>query len=399
MFTREQLTELLQQSNWPAEEKQKLLGMVPKLGSNTINFLYREVDTFFSEITADIVVTTVEKTTNAVKNFSSNPSELIQILNTAPDDPDFDFGKYIVPIIADSRSPIVTNGATREALLKFELRLIKELPESELLEVVKTSTSYFVSNCNLLMEFKRINFLRGIGEDKNWGRQYVTALENSEELFGSKEVYITGKKYPGHIKNWIKDFIASIPVAVSERTTFEEVQYLKRSPNASKLSQVQQQQLLDIIKLYRWFLDPFVTEEEVTEYENKLNAKLYPPETEVETETVQQVPSVPKSLNFGFKKPVEDVSAPASTIKPPVMPPFKATPASVQEILNKKSIPTQVRAPGVRPVAAPQQIATKQQDIKKAPLNSIADILEQKKMLEKKIDEKIEDLKKRTIKN
>jgi hypothetical protein len=399
MMTKEQLMELLKDSNWPAEEKRRLLGLVPKLGVNTINFLYKEIGTFFSEITADVVANSIEKTLFSIENIRNNPSDFISLLRIAPDSPDFDFGKYLIPIIADSRPVIPLSGSVQDSLLKFETKVFKDLPESELQFVIKDHLLYFMGQVDVLMEMKRINYFRKIGENKNWGKKYVSYLESNEELFGKRDLVMEGKSYRPNLQYWIQDYIAALPVPVSQRTTFEEIQYLKRSSNAARLSAREQQQLLEIIKLYSWFLEPFVTEEEVVEYEEKLNQRLIAAVNEISE------PEVPKKQGFGFVRPMEDVEkspvklppvAPAAPpVKPKVMPPLRVNAASVQEILKKASLaPTSV-APVIPAPAVVQQVSTRHADIKKSPISSMGDIIEQKKQLEKKIDEKIDELKKR----
>ncbi len=146
-------------------------------------------------------------------------------------------------------------------LIKENLLEGLALPEYDLVEKVET----------------RISFI-SIDDDKaNFVQQLITILENNTALLGTEKITTNGIVRDPTLQYWLADY-KNYPVQTAVRTDIEEVSYITKSPNASKLSIPQRNQLLEVLSLYdelQVFLKAYIQE---TKSEPKMPpaSQLYP---------------------------------------------------------------------------------------------------------------------------
>jgi hypothetical protein len=80
-------------------------------------------------------------------------------------------------------------------------------------------------------------------------------LADNSESMGAAPIEIGGKKFLPQIKSWILDY-SKFPTKVAKRGSLERLNYINVSPNTRQLTQVQRQQLLQVLELYDQLLNP-----------------------------------------------------------------------------------------------------------------------------------------------
>ena len=80
-------------------------------------------------------------------------------------------------------------------------------------------------------------------------------LADNLETLGAAPIEIDGKKFLPQLKFWILDY-SKFPTKVAKRGSLERLNYVNVSPNTRQLTQVQRQQLLQVLELYDQFLNP-----------------------------------------------------------------------------------------------------------------------------------------------
>ncbi len=334
--------------------KQKLLDSLPYLGNNCRRFL--NVNFSQSGIREDIpVLEIISVTQQLMQGLSSgNFKDVINFLQSALENPEYEFGRYIIPFAQDIREYCYSNGVSEDegildVLRNFESKLFRFLPSEELEKIVKEDLLYFVRALPVLVGLKQIYWLVELSDDGTWGAKFRKILEENQELLGSTDLTRDGKIYPQTIGNWLKDYSAYLPKAITQRAAFDQVQYIERAPNVQRLNDEEKKDLLEIIKLHAWFMNPTVTEEEIDNYEQELAGK-------TDTPRVAQ----------------------------------PARPAPVKDIIYKKETIRDAELQG-RPSGI-------QNFPKTVPRDWVAEAAQRRKEEQKKIDQKLLDLKSRSNK-
>lgn len=88
-----------------------------------------------------------------------------------------------------------------------------------------------------------------ISETQNIVRSMNKALEQNTETLGSGSIEIDGRKLLPQIKYWLLDY-SRFPSNMARRGSVERLNYINKSPNTRSLTQVQRQQLLEIMRFY-----------------------------------------------------------------------------------------------------------------------------------------------------
>lgn len=88
-----------------------------------------------------------------------------------------------------------------------------------------------------------------IPETQELVRGMTKALEQNTETLGSGSIEIDGRKLLPQIKYWLLDY-SRFPSNMARRGSVERLNYINKSPNTRSLTQVQRQQLLEIMRFY-----------------------------------------------------------------------------------------------------------------------------------------------------
>ncbi len=362
----------IQASDWDAATKQRALALLPNLGKYTLAFLEARTTQFMSYATAPQAIVALGMcidTFLALKKGSTE--EVLQLLHDSQDNPEFDYGRFILPFVLDLkqlvRSGKISDPQVQRQLLEFEADFFQELPEEELLVILRQHLLFMVDLLDIVAEFKNIYVDRDADMQTNWSRVYLDALLSNTEQLGKTSILVDSETVAPEVHAWIKDFIVSVKRDVGTRSTFEQVQYINSSKNVAVLSATQKQYLNEILKLYTWLLHPVAS---ATVAEENLEAELSRnPDLDV-TKTFDAVdravpPYVPKS-QAAQDQDIEISSQPKSSNIQALLGKRKPTfPTSHLAIPNEKVDIDQLRKDAeARRIAVEQDIDKKLETLK-----------------------------------
>jgi hypothetical protein len=215
--------------------------------------------------------------------------------------------------------------------------------------------------------------------DKEQRRQWIYALENNQEELGNKNLNIQEQMVKPKIQNWLRLYNTSQNLKGEKRSKFNQINFLDKDKNALSLSDEEKQALSKIIDIYDWLLFPLPGPKVVPDEDfSKANSFI----------TLKKA-ILPVEL-------VKKTTAPKIIDELPTQPVVPNTQISHSEIPRVKTIPKQKMA-GLDMGELRQNFENSKlvQDI-----GQIKKEIEEKKILARKqIDEKLEELRKKTINN
>lgn len=140
-------------------------------------------------------------------------------------------------------------------LLSVQLQFIRisSLSTDQLYALLKTSLlyAYTIPEYDLSEKIEGyIDQIERMFEQIEVSRKIKLLLESSELVFSESPVVIKNQELPGTIKNWIADYNSYPSKDVGTKGAIDEIEYSNKSPNLSKLSDVQKGVIKNIIKLY-----------------------------------------------------------------------------------------------------------------------------------------------------
>jgi hypothetical protein len=211
----------------------------------------------------------INKAIPAFQSFTKGDGNPVTaVFNESLNNPAYDFGQFALPFVsavglAAEKKQGSISPELNEALLKLQASMFRDLPDSEVVTILKKSLLYFLSKVDMVHQLKRRYVFSGAEDEDNWGKEYYIALQQNEELLGSGNISVDGKGAPPYVKNWIQDFVSFLPTPVNQRTALEEAQYFAKSSNLKVLSAEEKKLLQEILQLHDWLLHPFATYEEI----------------------------------------------------------------------------------------------------------------------------------------
>lgn len=272
----DQIKSQITESRLTEIQKNDLVGLLPVVGRKTLDFIYKRVSrSNFGEEAEDVCLLLINESKAYQALAHGDFAGTVELLKSAPDNPDYNFGEFVIPFAQDVRQYVQNHsssefGQVLAVLNDFEAKIFHWLPETELNEIIKNDLLYFVKTLNIVMEFKRSYLLEELSDDGTWGQTLRAALEANEQQLGKSGLTRDGKNYQPTVANWLKDYIAYINKPLTERVAFDQVQYIERAPNVQRLNVYERKDLLEIIKLHAWLMNPEVTEAEIEGYEADL---------------------------------------------------------------------------------------------------------------------------------
>ena len=294
----QELKNIIQNSKWQPEEKTQLLLLLPNFGNKMWEFIADEVASFGSQFESKYLLSALADFVAYSNDLAAgNPEKFIALLSVSPEDARYDFGRYVLPYVLDIKLLVRQNklrasSEVSDAITEFEARFFENLPNDEWVQILQENLLEFLSKnydiAALLQGFYTSHFN---GKKKEFIISLLQALEKNREVLGQQPLVLEGKKLSPQVQYWIKDYIGFIPRIGSDRSTFDEVKYLKGSPNVSKLSITEKNSLLQILKIYSWLLNPReLSQEEVSEGDRELFAKSASVKSAPQTVNISQVP-------------------------------------------------------------------------------------------------------------
>jgi len=263
-------------TKWSELQKQQILEMSASFGPNTLTYLeQRLVRSDFELIKEDLYISLFD-CQEAIIYFvqNKNANYLIDLLHSAKNKSEYGYGEYLLPLLFDLERLVDRNKAPyNEEVIKlineYEADFSQKLPPVEVSRIVEQNLVFFLDQLEIVNELKRLYFSSSFFGNEEFIKQLLFNLVHNKEIIGQEPIEMDKKSVKPQIQFWIQDLIISTPKnsTGSGISTFDEIQYMKTSPNVKKLSQKDQNRLLEIFKLYNWLLKPEVTFEEVESYD------------------------------------------------------------------------------------------------------------------------------------
>lgn len=275
MVNNTELEKKIEGSSWDASIKHQILDLLPKLPPKVLDFLDRRLSKNDFELIKQEIYISIFDGAEAVEDLKQGKIEnFVRFLQDASINPDYNFGVYLIPLVIEIRQQIqsgrlVEDARIRSAINSFELEVFDHLPEEEVKNLVNEDLLYFLPNLNMVEEIKKYYVVSNATADVDWNKDYLRNLQTNEEILGKSKISVDRKLVEPTVQNWITDYIISVPSEVSRRGAFDEIQYIKMSPNVKTLSPNEQTALLEILKLYNWLLNPRATLDEVEAYNSE----------------------------------------------------------------------------------------------------------------------------------
>ncbi len=353
MFTYNELSLKLNDSDWPKEANEILLPVLPYLGKWSLAFLSQQINRVGTEYIAldisnlfanvsswyeDIKIGDTLEIEKEVKLILEIDQEIIQ--------------KALLALILDIRfnQPVnsILSASLSELFDKLEILYLHTLPHIEVVNMLSGRINSLLNNGDLHMEIERFCYYQGI-TDSTDVLDFRKALELNLSLLGKEK----------NIKQWIDDFM-EFSASSGDRSMYNIIQYMGTSINVKSLSDEEKGHLTSILKLYNWLFKPFIDPKDIEDYERiRFQATSQADilkETVVEDRTsiAQSVITMPPSDNTRRQVNESVRATPAATLQnnkysapsvpvksqqaPQVKMPgqYAANPGQIHDLINKK---------------------------------------------------------------
>jgi hypothetical protein len=262
MFTYSEVEKKLNSSKWPDNVKRSLLPVLPRLGKWSLSYLSQQISSTGSEYLAKEISQIISYQPEWYDSLQKSEFQKISDTTSSIIVTDQEnLHKALLAVILDIRSNKSIAERVPADLSKLfdqvEVLYLHNLPVSEVTNILSERLDHIYEISDLEMEIKRYCYYRdSLSKDDQEIIEFRKALENNEQPFGAEAKTI---------KFWINDFLQSI--ASTDRSAYNVVRYVTNNPAVKNLSDTEKSVLSDILKLYNWFFQPYVAEDEIENYE------------------------------------------------------------------------------------------------------------------------------------
>ncbi|HEX3099600.1 MAG TPA: hypothetical protein VHQ41_01360 [Patescibacteria group bacterium] len=265
MFTYNEVEEQLKKSHWPEQSVQDLLPVLPQLGKWSLSYVWQMLNNGDGDVAAPQISRIISQQPQWYQSLkNNNPDGIISTINSAMSKDEEFSQRALLANILDIRS----NKTLAELVSKdlsntfdqVEIKYLINVPPIEIVSLLTSRISNLINIADLAMEIKRYCYYRdSLDNTDPEVLRFKEALQNNKQLIGSD---------PKSVKDWIQDFLQSASTS-QDRSTYNVAHYTSTSPLAQKLSSRELIALSEILQLYNWLLQPYVTESEVINYEQQ----------------------------------------------------------------------------------------------------------------------------------
>lgn len=359
----QEISNLIKEVKWKPEQKQEFLDLIIHFGQNTQEYFLDQALAPVSWLVAEHINNGLKILSDTIVSINSgNLSPLQDLIAGADANQQLDFGEMLVPFVIDllkmlQLGKLNVDEKTLELIYSLVCENLDKIKPVEFKEFLSGPIKYALVASDLFPKVQTYvvkNFIQGSNEIK----EITAALQKNQNFFGKLQLTLPEKTGVSTIENWLLDFNGFSGKGISDRTTFEIVSYLQTSANTQKLSQKEQALLAELLKIYVWL-------SQASGSQRQIGASAFV-----------------KSQNFTLPNGQPESQKVAGTEKEPLQP--EARQVSVSDIM-------QASGPGLK-------VFNDKENVKeKIDLNKIIlDVNEKKKQAQAHIDEKLEDLKKRS---
>lgn len=374
MFAFTNVLDQLHASDWPQPIKDEAEKVIPQLGKWALSFVSQQINHTGGIFNAQDIwnVISLEPTWNtAIQEFNDEAinTSINNIFKLQKEHCD----RALLAIILDIRNNQTLNNLLTDSVSELfdnlEVRYFHKLPVIEVTSLLNQRIHHLFEFGDLQMEVKRYCYYRGdLQVDSQEIQSFKRALENNNQSIGVKNFTV---------KEWINDFLQTA-AASSNRSVFNVAAYLTNSQKAKKLNNDEKDSLGEILKLYNWLFQPFVTIEEIEGYEAHRLEAHHAFRSDTSLKNSSSLPIAPP--------PMEVVDIPA----PKKLPAFDAARATPSPTLHtNKYSPQSLTMPPAAPITTEQTQPPKPKPAMKVPgqfaanPGDIFDVINQKPKIQK----------------
>jgi len=257
MFSYTDVQNVLQSSQWDKQAQDKMSALLPRLGQNTLHFLFTKIGGPGSEVLAEELVTIAQRQMHWYEILPKGDTGVVQrefyeIWQNASNPGEL----MLLNVIRDIRSNSVVNEAvTTELSNAFNYLVCSFLGEVGAVDVqniLSKGALQAAAYCNLSQEVKRYCYLKEIDDvQSREAMMFIRALENNSEQLGTMKVNLASGDQDPLVKNWVQGFL-EMGSKQTGRSTYNVAYFMTNHPVAAKLPASHKDQLADILRLYNW---------------------------------------------------------------------------------------------------------------------------------------------------
>ena len=274
----EEIKQLLSaKTTLPTELAAQIVAILPKLQQHVFKQLRQVLGSDgFGEYEVLAVLGFIVSSTRVIEALTVGDVQLLNKLFVGIiEKPDLDFGRVAIPLILDIRMyilPVLSSqakGNLGTSLVATESNLLRYLPESELHVLVSNSIIELTEfREDIVKDFRWMYYVASpVYDNGAWGRQFLPLLKKNQEILGEK-IVVGDKELAPTVENWLLEYDAFTGKPGPQREAFDRLHFVQNNQNAKLLSKENAGVLLKLCELYDWFSDPYVTEAEVSEFED-----------------------------------------------------------------------------------------------------------------------------------
>jgi|GEM_PF-5917676 len=247
--------------------------------------------------------------TVAINDFFKLLSEYDELMND-------DDRLYLLNLVLDvrvlsSNKRVKLSPKQYEDLLNYEISLFWYLPKEEVIFFLQNELLFLEGKVNLLEYVKVVVWQNDWDFTKDFSQSF------SEQVFKNTEI-LAGKT----VNSWLKDYFDFSSTSSFRKDVVQVAEFLVKNPLVQKLSNSERKTLSEILKLYVWFLEPEISEDDVINFKEQVRVneiqkfKVFFEKKEdlddaIELSDLVRIPPViPAPKDLPLKKPMEEVANP-----------------------------------------------------------------------------------------
>ena len=311
-MTIEEVKQVIENSKFEPELKQRLILTLPSLGKYTLVGLGSEVSRGDSLIIADYLVSLWENFARYLEGLKNNnagylinlPVFLKKNLNRFNGEDELYFLNFVLdirPLAGGVGGGVLTSDYFN--LLEFEIRMFWKLPKEEVLFILENELLFLEKQTNPLQIVKVATWENEWDLEKDFSKTFSDSLFQNKEALGGRVV-----------GDWVQQYFNFSSPSSFRNNVMQVAEYLIKDPKVKKLSENEKRILSEILKLYVWFFKSEMNREEVYDYKEQLiesrpqDIDLTIPETFIQQEVdVVSPPIAPAPKSLPIQKPMPEV--------------------------------------------------------------------------------------------
>ena len=193
------LTSIIKASTLSASEQADLASLCVGLPDNLQFAIAEMLERTDFDYEKEYYLEFLKKIIPAYKEFAgSNDSAIRSVLQESAGNVRYDGGRYALPFarsLAETaqRSKISISPELQTTILHLQVSVFRDLTDNEIRQVLSQHILYFLDQVDMVYQLKRRFVLDGGEDDNDWGRVYLQAMENNEEVVGDNSYRSTDR--------------------------------------------------------------------------------------------------------------------------------------------------------------------------------------------------------------